>query len=197
MDLDRTPVEYIWPGVMGIFLAEKACRAPFMKSFGVDKGNGISTFIDIPHALSELVKEYFKIPMTERQVCSTVMVDKNGKEVEEVYDDDPSVGNGVYKTTDVVENHLQKINKSDVDKYLNETDNTAVEEDTVNEKTQESYKGVKYDTSIGNGVHGSAACNQFKGLLTFDSLDDVNVCALKLMELLSLGKLNKGATASS
>ena len=52
---------------------------------------------------------------------------------------------------------------------------------------------VNYDTSVDNGVDGSATYDQFKGLFI---CDEVNVCALKIMELLSLGKLDKGATAS-
>ena len=96
-----------------------------------------------------------------------------------------------------VKDHYQKINKSEVDTYLNATDNNAVEEDNLNEKKQESSKGVNSDTSIDNGVDGSITYDQFKELLICDSLDEVNVCALKLMELLSLGKLDQGATASA
>ena len=53
------------------------------------------------------------------------------------------------------------------------------------------------EISIDNGVDGSVAYDQFKELLICDSLDEVNVCALKLLKLLSLGKLDKGATAST
>ena len=44
---------------MGIILVVNAWMVPFLKKFGVDKGNGPSPFgvsIDIPHALGELVK---------------------------------------------------------------------------------------------------------------------------------------------
>ena len=72
-----------------------------------------------------------------------------------------------------------------------------VEEDTVKKKTQESSKSVNSYTSIDNGVYGSVAYYKFNGLLIYDSLDEVNVCALKPMELLSLGKMDKGATYSA
>ena len=160
-----------------------------MKTFGVDKGNDLSTFaasIDSPHALGELTKEYFRIPTTDRRGCSTGTVDEDDKEVEEVDYDGPSVGNGAYNTDGVVENHLQKIKKSDVDTDLNATDKIVIEEDTVNDKTQDSSKGVNSDTSVGNGVYGSFTYDQFKEFFICDSLDEVNVCALKLMELLSL-----------
>ena len=123
---------------MGIFLAAKAWMVPFLKTFGVDKGNGLSPFaisIDRPHTLGELGKEYFKIPTLERRGYSIGKVDEYEKE--EVYDDVPSVGNDTYNTDAVVENHYQKIKKSEVDIYLNATDNNAVEENTVNENTQE------------------------------------------------------------
>ena len=84
-----------------------------------------------------------------------------------------------------------------MDTYLNATDKNSIEEYAVNYKTQESSKGINSDTSIYNGVYGSVAYDQFKEFLICDSLDEVNVCALKLMELLSLGKLDKGATASA
>ena len=64
-------------------------------------------------------------------------VDYDNKEVEEVDDDSPSVGNGAYNTAGVVENHFHRIKKSEVDTYLNATDNNNVEEDNVNDKTQE------------------------------------------------------------
>ena len=171
---------------------------PFLNKFGIEKGSGLSPFavsIDSPHALGELVKEYFKKPTPERQGCSNGTVDEDDKEMEEVYDDGPSIGNGAYNTAGVVKNHFHKIRNSEVDTNLNATENNAVEEDTVNENTQESSKGVNSEISVDNGVDGSVEFDQFKELLICDSLDEVNVCALKLMELLSLVKLDKGATA--
>ena len=53
------------------------------------------------------------------------------------------------------------------------------------------------DTSIDIFIYGSVVYNQFKELLIFDSLDEVNVCALKMMELLFLVKMDNGATASA
>ena len=64
-------------------------------------------------------------------------------------------------------------------------------------KTQESSKGVNSDTSIYKGVDGSFSYDQFKEFLICYSLYEVNVYALKLMELLSLGKMDKGATSSA
>ena len=64
---------------------------------------------------------------------------------------------------------------------MNATDNIVVEEDTVNDMTQESSKGVNSDTSIDNSVDGSVTYDQFKELLIFDYLDEVNVCDIKLM----------------
>ena len=58
-DLERPPVEQIWPEVMGIILAVNAWMVPFLKKFVVEKGNDLSPFavsIDIPHAIDELVK---------------------------------------------------------------------------------------------------------------------------------------------
>ena len=111
--------------------------------------------------------------------------------MEEVYDDGKSVGNGAYNSTIVVENHLHKIKKSEADTDLNSTEKNAVEEDNVNEKTHI----VNYDTYIDNCVDGSVAYDQLKELLICDSLYEVNVCALKLMELLSLDKMDNGATS--
>ena len=69
-DIERPPVKHIWPEVMGIILAVNAWMVTFLKTFGVEKGNGLSPFavsIDIPHALIELVKEYFKRPTPYRR----------------------------------------------------------------------------------------------------------------------------------
>ena len=97
---------------MGIILAVNAWMVTFMKAFGLEKGNGLYPFavsIDSPHALSELVKEYSKIPTPDRQGCSTGKVNEDDKEVVEVDDDGPSVGNGAYNNYDVVENHFHNI----------------------------------------------------------------------------------------
>ena len=80
---------------------------------------------------------------------------------------------------------------------FNSIDKNTVEEDSVNKKTQESSKGVNSNTSIDNGVDGSVAYDQLKELLICDSLDQVDVCTLKLMELLSIGKMDKGTTSSA
>ena len=115
---------------MGIILAVNAWMVPFLKTFGVDKGNCISPFsvsIDSPYVLGELVKEYFKRPTPDRRGCSTRKVDEDDKEVVEVDDDGPSVGNGAYNTSNVVENHFQNIKKSEVETDLNATYNIVVE----------------------------------------------------------------------
>ena len=82
---------------MGVILAVNAWMVPLLKIFGVEKGNGLSRFavsIAIPHALSELVKEYFKIPTPYRRGCSTGTVDEDDKDIDEVDYDGPSVSNG-------------------------------------------------------------------------------------------------------
>ena len=59
VDIEQPPVEHIWPEVMGIILAVNAWMVTFLKTFGVEKGNGLSPFavsIDIPPALGVLVK---------------------------------------------------------------------------------------------------------------------------------------------
>ena len=47
-----------------------------------------------------------------------------------------------------------------MDTYFNSTEKNSVEEDTVNEKTQESSKGINYYISIDNGVDGSVVYYQ-------------------------------------
>ena len=51
---------------------------PFLKTFRVEKGNGLSPFaVNIvgPHALVESVKENFKIPTLHKRGCRTGAVD--------------------------------------------------------------------------------------------------------------------------
>ena len=153
-------------------------------AFGVEKENGLYPFavsIDILHALGQLAKEYFKGPTSDRRECSTRTVDEDDKEVEEVDDDGPIVGNGAYNTSSVVKNCFHNIKKYEAETDFNATENNAIGQDTVKDKTQESSKGVNFDTSIDNGVYGSVIYNQFKELLICNSLDEVNVCVLKLM----------------
>ena len=82
VNIERLHVEHIWPEVMGIMLAVNACMVPFMKIFVVEKVSGLSTFavsIDSPHAIGELVKEYFKILTPDRRGCSTETGDEDDK----------------------------------------------------------------------------------------------------------------------
>ena len=51
--------------------------------------------------------------------------------------------------------------------------------------TLQRWMGCPNNT-IDIGIYGRFAYDQFKELLICDYLDEVNVCALKLMELLSL-----------
>ena len=100
---------------MGIILSVNACMVPFMKTFGVEKVNfpyHFAVSIDIQHALGALVKEYSKRPTPDRLGYSTGTVDEDDNEVGEVDDDGTSVVNGVYNTAGFVENHFQKIKKS-------------------------------------------------------------------------------------
>ena len=60
VDLEQPPVEQIWPEVMGIILAVNTWMVPFLETFGVEGGNGLSPFavsIDSPHALVDSIKE--------------------------------------------------------------------------------------------------------------------------------------------
>ena len=82
--------------------------------------------------------------------------------MEEVDDHGPSVVNGECNNSGFSKNRFHNINKSEVETYLNATDKNAVEEDTVNDKTKESPKGVNSDTSIDNGVYGRVEYDQFK-----------------------------------
>ena len=59
---------------MGIILEVNEWMVPFLKTFGLEKGNGLSPFavnIDSPHALVELVKEYFKYQL---RTCRCVVL---------------------------------------------------------------------------------------------------------------------------
>ena len=54
-----------------------------------------------------------------------------------------------------------------MDTYFNTTDNNAVEEYNLNDKTHDSSKVVNSENYIGNGVDGRVAYDQLKELLIF------------------------------
>eukprot|EP00957_Ditylum_brightwellii_P131075 9997870-Ditylum_brightwellii.AAC.1 len=114
--------------------------------------------------------------------------EKEEEEEEEEEEEDREKSKTSDTDTDLItindnDNHLDKNAAND------NLDENAENED----RTQEHSNNGSY-TLFDNGVDGSDTYQQFKELLCRNSLHDMNVCSLKLMELLFLGKLDKGAT---
>ena len=84
-----------------------------------------------------------------------------------------------------------------MDPALKNIEYDGIEEDNTNDNTQQPSTDFDYDTSFDNGVDGRDTYQYFKKLLICESLDEVNVFTLKLMELLSLEKMDKGTASSA
>ena len=104
----------------------------------------------------------------------------------------PTSVNHAANTFGIVQNHFKKINKSDVDPDFIHIEENGIEEDTADNNANQPSPDVDSDTSFENGVDSRDTYQQFKWLLICDFLDEVDVCTLKLMELLYLVKLDKG-----
>ena len=80
----------------------------------------------------------------------------------EVYEVGTTSGNHVSRTIGILQNHFNKIKKSDVNPALNNIEGDDIEEDAENYNMQQPSTDVVSDTSFDNGVDGRYAYQQFK-----------------------------------
>ena len=120
-------------------MAVNAWLMPFLKIFGLYKGNSFSPFsvsIGIPNDICKLVKEYSKRPIQDRCGCSagTVVEDDEEVEVDEV---GTTSENPAANTIGIVQNHFKNIKKSDLDPSLDDIEDNGIGGNTVNTNAQQ------------------------------------------------------------
>ena len=200
VDDDKPAVDQLWDEVKGVIEVVNSWMLPFLKVFGVEKGNGLSPFavpIETPSDLLTMVEQFFKPPKRDNRGNSTIDDDDaedgdlldEGDDVEEL---SQSRSSNKEKSLPVslMEHFVNEISKAGNDESNDddlisvdcEDDGSTTAEDTSNETFFEA--GAQ-----------SSTFDHFKRLLRCSDIAIIPDCALDLIKLIDLGKLEKGAVS--
>jgi hypothetical protein len=209
-------VDQLWDEVEGVIALVNSWMIPLLKLFGAEEGNGISPFavaIKSPSELLALVNRFFRPPKRDKRGTSS-LVEENEDEDEVNMDlegdgDEEDVGGGEKDDEDTVElvddinanarkagvvsHHVREIQQATADDD-NADDLTTGEdgEATIPQSTEEVEVEPLFD---GGDSHN--AFDHFKVLLRCTELDDIGAYALKMVQLIQFGKVEKGAASTA
>ena len=193
VDLDIAPVNQLWEEVSGVIAVTNAWMTPFLRLFGVEAGNGLSPFatdINSPSDLRVMIAQFFRAPRRDRRGNNNIDGDVPGDVEDEV---DMDVEDEIVEEVNgavgllpisVITNHVTEIQQADEEGDESDDDVTVVEENNTTNV-------VEVEDFFDSGA--ISAFDYFKALLMCNDINDVSGCALKLVQLLQLGKLESGA----
>jgi hypothetical protein len=206
VDKGQPAVDQLWSEVSGIIEAVNSWMIPFLELFGVENGNGISPFANSFHSaidLSNAVNLFFRVPKADMRGRFSRNASEVGDNIESDdvenrgNDDDSKINSSKYNEIslpelDVIAHHVNEISQADVE--TTSSDDDLIEVVSINDdRDSESVEEVNFFDD-GNST---AAYDQFKLLLRCNSIDVISMEALKTIELLFIGKLEKGAVTKS
>ena len=188
IDLDIAPVNQLWEEVSGVIAVTNAWMTPFLRLFGVEAGNGLSPFatdINSPSDLRVMIAQFFRAPRRDRRGNNNIDGDVPGDVEDEV---DMDVEDEIVEEVNgavgllpisVITNHVTEIQQADEEGDESDDDVTVVEENNTTNV-------VEVEDFLDSGA--ISAFDYFKTLLMCNNINDVSGCALKLVQLLQLGK---------
>ena len=187
----------------GVIEVTNSFVIPFLKLFGVEAGNGLSPFatnINTPNDLETRVRQFFHPARRDTRGAASLSsavgdgaVDASVEEAEDggLDDDDDTDSTGDAGGVTVTTNHVAEIQQLDADS----------EEDGDDDVKVASKEGEVAPTDEAENFFDSRAssdaCDMFKSLLGCDDVTSVCGCACNLVELLQLGKMEKGALTTA
>ena len=197
VDPSKEIVHQLWTDVKGVIEQGVTIMMPFLKKFGVIEGNGLSPFatkIETPSDLHKLIVAYFTT--ASWPLSTSANNSQHG-------------GTNSSSLSGVIASHINDITvtteKTDPDSIIG--DDGDLEERAVEEGSgdsdgdcDEDWEGQGNERVISfdpPSYKGKTTLDFFMMLLQTDRLCDVGMSALNLIELLQLGKLDKGAVSTS
>eukprot|EP00956_Cyclotella_meneghiniana_P011701 scaffold16470_cov61-Cyclotella_meneghiniana.AAC.12 len=181
VDLSSPAVNQLWDNVRRIMNTTSSKLRPFLKLFGVVEGNGLTVFashIETTDQLLQMVKDYFKPPKRDLRGFPSITEVTNMEDVETNSDDD-DVAEDIAETEAMIST-------------LNNGGPTGVEEERA--ETSSNMRSV--EESFHGDINSSKFFLEFKLMLQCEKIEEIGVRALKIMELLQLGKMEKGSITS-
>jgi hypothetical protein len=184
---------------------------PFLSLFGVEAGNGLSPFavtINTPSDLLGLLNQFFKAPKRDtrgRTRMDDVVLGEAEDDADSVEDtirvelgDDDEVEENIGRNEEdntlpvgVLASHVNEIREAADDEA--DDDLAVAEEDSSGADTASATVNEEPIFDAGDSVN---AFDYFKAMMRCDDIGDIAACALKLVQLVQLGKLEKGALTS-
>ena len=188
VDLKEAAVHQLWNDVKGVIDQGISLMAPFLRLFGIVEGNGLSPFmskIESPSDLQKLVLAYF----ASHHGLSGVTRDNSRGE------------NTNVDLSEMLNTHIKDIQSTgeldDADDiFVDDSISDESGQENSNDKAQESASEdeISFDPPI---LKGPTAYDFLLHLLSAQQVGEVGGLALNLIEVLQLGRLDKGTMSTS
>ena len=194
VDPSKEVVHQLWDDVKGVIEQGIAVMLPFLRKFGAVEGNGLSPFatkIETPSDLQKMILAYF----ATASVLVSTPSDKNLQ-----HGSNNNMPGIIGSHINDIQSTTETTNPSSI---VGDDDNVEVsaiaagsgDSDGDGDWEEEGNEHViSFDPP---SYKGKTTFDYFMMLLQTDQLCDVGLSALKLIELLQLGKLDKGAVSTS
>jgi hypothetical protein len=204
VDLSSPAVYQLWDNVRYVMNMASTKMRPFLELFGVVEGNGLTPFaasIDTTEELLEMVKEYFKPPKRDLRGLNDTDGDNAAEDVEYMSEDDEINQcmnvDGDEMSPDVMDAFMTDIAEAEA---MCQDSNSFVSIELVGAASCSDETILDSESSIVNAIEPffnnvdpSGFFLEFKAMLQCEKIDNIGSHALKIMELLQLGKIEKGA----
>jgi len=202
VDLSSPAVNQLWDNVRRIMNMASFKMRPFLKLFGIVEGNGLTPFaadIETTDELLKMVNDYFKPPERDIRGFTDTEDEENVSDDDDLHPSKNVFGdNGL--SPDVLESFIKDIAETEAMMTINTSDSGAVSRVqgsvSVVEGSETNPPIQSTAESFFNDVNSSRFFVEFKLMLECEKIDAIGMQALKVMELLQLGKMEKGSISS-
>ena len=206
VDPSEPAVKQLFEEVQDIFAISITFMKSFFQLFGIVEGNGLSPFcvtIDSTRHLIQLIEKFFKRPNREMRGSNFKHVQNHNNNDDGIEldknDKDVPPPNPPTELTAIIQHHMAALKHVEIGLDTADNEQVAIPESQGNNTPsieQHNDEEEAIDIGCDNANHTEVFI-QFKNLVRSLSLGDVAVNSLKLIELLHLGKLDKGAITTA
>jgi hypothetical protein len=216
VSLDKSAVSSLWDRVQGVIEYSHAIAISFLSLFGIDEGNGLSTFVTSiakPSDLKGLMSQFFKPPKQDNRGCGAVMtrstanIDANNNTPDQVDDNNDEVNsNGKDEDNNAMDTATALLPKMIALHvlFINECTSESVADHVSNNANGSIWDEDRHECAVSPDTNDGAICGinssnfleQFMELMNCNTLDAVSSLALNLNQLLELRKMSSGSIDS-
>jgi hypothetical protein len=202
VDVNEKAVDQLWDEVQGVINAVNAWMIPFLGIFGIEEGNGLTpltaTKFNRPGDLSAFINDYFKPPPKDSRDSLSHTNLEDDERYEDTHSDygdtDPQLvlksddDNVVTAFNTFVASTSKIVDKNEPDVDMESDDDQDSDLDAI---PLEQLDATSFFADGGN--EDNCILVAIKEMLSSSCPEDVRKTCLKVMELLDLGRLEKGS----